>query len=146
MKLTTASELETIAAATEFAATLKPRDIVLLHGDLGMGKSVFSRAIIRALTEQADLDVPSPTFTLVQTYDTPKRDNKGDVYHFDLYRLKDPEELYEIGWEDALASGILLVEWPDRLGYLTPKQAIHITLAAGNTANSRTITIERPNE
>lgn len=142
MKLTTTSEIETIAAATRFAATLTPRDIVLLHGDLGVGKSVFSRAIIRTLTEQADLDVPSPTFTLVQTYDT----SKGDVYHFDLYRLKDPDELYEIGWEDALASGILLVEWPDRLGYLTPKQAIHITLTAGPTPNSRTLTIERPNE
>lgn len=135
----TSSETETITAAAEFAATLNPRDIVLLDGDLGMGKSVFSRAIIRALTSNPDLDVPSPTFTLAQTYDTPK----GDVWHFDLYRLKDPEELYEIGWEDALTSGILLVEWPERLDYLTPKKAIKVTLTQGDTPTSRVITIER---
>lgn len=140
MNYTTHSEAETAAAAADFAATLRPHDIVLLNGDLGMGKSVFSRAILRALTRMPELDVPSPTFTLVQTYDTPK----GEVYHFDLYRLKDPEELYEIGWEDALSTGILLVEWPDRLGYLRPKQAVSVTLAAGETPQSRIITIERP--
>lgn len=135
----TSSEDETIKAAAEFAVTLKPRDIVLLNGDLGMGKSVFARALIRTLTGNPDLDVPSPTFTLAQTYDTPK----GDVWHFDLYRLKDPEELYEIGWEDALSSDIILVEWPERLDYLTPKKAINVTLAQGETQASRVITIER---
>lgn len=139
MKYNTSSETETIAVAAEFAATLKPRDIVLLNGDLGMGKSVFSRAIIRALTLSPDLDVPSPTFTLAQTYDTPI----GEVWHFDLYRLKDPEELYEIGWEDALTSGVILVEWPERLDYLTPKKAIKVTLMQGETPTSRVITIER---
>ena len=135
----TSSENDTIKAAAEFAATLKPRDIVLLNGDLGMGKSVFARAIIRALTGQPDLDVPSPTFTLAQTYETPV----GDVWHLDLYRLKDPEELYEIGWEDALTSGIILVEWPERLDYLTPKKSIKVTLMQGETPTSRVITIER---
>jgi tRNA threonylcarbamoyladenosine biosynthesis protein TsaE len=135
----TSSEDETITAAAAFAATLKPRDIILLNGDLGMGKSVFARAIIRALTKHPDLDVPSPTFTLAQTYDTPM----GDVWHFDLYRLKDPEELYEIGWEDALSSGIIVVEWPERLDYLTPKKSINVTLTQGETPTSRVITIER---
>lgn len=135
----TSSENDTIKAAAEFAGTLKPRDIVLLNGDLGMGKSVFARAVIRAMTGNQDLDVPSPTFTLAQTYET----KVGDVWHFDLYRLKDPEELYEIGWEDALSSGILLVEWPDRLDYLTPKSAITVTLSQGDTPTSRSITIER---
>jgi len=69
MILNTTSEAETIKAAAEFAATLRPRDIVLLNGDLGMGKSVFSRAVIRTLTQCPNLDVPSPTFTLAQTYD-----------------------------------------------------------------------------
>ena len=133
------SEDDTIRFAAEFAATLAPRDIVLLNGDLGLGKSVFSRAIIRALMQNPDLNVPSPTFTLVQTYEAAV----GDIYHFDLYRLKDPEELYEIGWEDALSSGILLVEWPDRLDYLTPKKYITVTLTQGETATSRVITIER---
>lgn len=135
----TSSEEETIKAAAAFAATLKPRDIILLNGDLGMGKSVFSRAVIRAITHNPELDVPSPTFTLAQTYDTPL----GDIWHFDLYRLKDPEELYEIGWEDALSSGIVLVEWPDRLDYLTPKKSITVTLAQGETPTSRVITVER---
>jgi len=135
----TSSEEETIKAAAAFAATLKPRDIILLNGNLGMGKSVFSRAVIRAITHNPELDVPSPTFTLAQTYDTPL----GDIWHFDLYRLKDPEELYEIGWEDALSSGIVLVEWPDRLDYLTPKKSITVTLAQGETPTSRVITVER---
>ncbi|OFW88814.1 MAG: tRNA (adenosine(37)-N6)-threonylcarbamoyltransferase complex ATPase subunit type 1 TsaE [Alphaproteobacteria bacterium RIFCSPHIGHO2_12_FULL_45_9] len=135
----TSSEEETIKAAAAFAATLKPRDIILLNGDLGMGKSVFSRAVIRTITHNPDLDVPSPTFTLAQTYNTPM----GDVWHFDLYRLKDPEELYEIGWEDALSSGIILVEWPERLNYLTPKKSITVTLTQGETPTSRVITVER---
>lgn len=135
----TSSETETIAAAIAFAATIKPRDIILLNGDLGMGKSVFSRAVIRALTGSPDLDVPSPTFTLVQTYEAPI----GDIWHFDLYRLKDPEELYEIGWEDALTSGTILIEWPERLDYLTPQKTITVTLTQGENPSSRVITIER---
>lgn len=140
MNITTTSESETIEAARKFAATLKPRDIVLLNGTLGMGKSVFSRAVIRALAGDEALEVPSPTFTLVQTYDTPQ----ADIWHFDLYRLKDPEELYEIGWEEALGSAILLIEWPERLGYLTPKSAISVTMTQGETPTSRILTIERP--
>lgn len=120
------SEQETIAFATDFARKLKTGDIVLLRGDLGAGKSVFARAVIRALSGDLELEVPSPTFTLVQTYDTPS----GEVWHFDLYRLKDPEEIFELGWEDALAGGIVLVEWPERLGPYVPKttQEIDITI------------------
>jgi tRNA threonylcarbamoyl adenosine modification protein YjeE len=135
----TTEESETIAVATEFAVSLKPRDIVLLDGDLGMGKSVFSRAVIRALAGDTTLDVPSPTFTLVQTYGT----RGGEVFHFDLYRLKDSEELYEIGWEDAVSSGIVLVEWPEQLDDLTPKKYIRIHIVQGETPTSRVITIER---
>jgi tRNA threonylcarbamoyladenosine biosynthesis protein TsaE len=139
MIFNTNSEQETSIVAQEFAATLRPRDIVLLNGDLGLGKSVFSRSVIRALMNNENIDVPSPTFTLVQTYDTPQ----GDVYHFDLYRLKTPEELYEIGWEDALHSGIILVEWPERLGFLKPKHYIQIDIKSGASSDSRFITIQR---
>jgi tRNA threonylcarbamoyladenosine biosynthesis protein TsaE len=139
MILNTNSEQETIDAARDFAITLRPHDIVLLQGDLGLGKSVFSRAVIRALTGIEDLDVPSPTFTLLQTYDAPK----GEIYHFDLYRLKSPEELYEIGWEDALGGGILLIEWPDKLEHLKPKTFIEVDLKMGLTPTSRIITITR---
>jgi tRNA threonylcarbamoyladenosine biosynthesis protein TsaE len=139
MILNTNSEQETIEAARDFAITLRPRDIVLLRGDLGAGKSVFSRSIIRTLVGDECLDVPSPTFTLVQTYDTPN----GEIYHFDLYRLKSPEELYEIGWEDALSAGILLIEWPDKLEHLKPKNFIEVDLKMGLTPTSRIITITR---
>lgn len=134
----TATEAETSAFATRFAATLKGGDIVLLTGDLGAGKSVFCRAAIRALSGKPDLDVPSPTFTLVQTYDTAA----GSVWHFDLYRLKDPEEIHEIGWEEALAGGIVLVEWPDRLGNYTPAKSMNVHIAIDG--NNRLITMSKP--
>lgn len=119
----THSEDETAALAREIAAGAKAGDVFLLEGTLGAGKSVFARGFVRALTG-ADTDVPSPTFTLVQTYDTAK----GTLYHFDLYRLEDPEEIYEIGWEEALSGGIALIEWPERLGPHTPPKARRITI------------------
>jgi tRNA threonylcarbamoyl adenosine modification protein YjeE len=122
------SAAETERFAQAMAARLKPGDVLFLGGDLGMGKSVFARALIRALTDEPGLDVPSPTFTLVQTYDTAK----GPVWHFDLYRIKTPEEIWELGWEDALGEGIILVEWPSRLGNgLAPPDR----LTLGFTAN-----------
>jgi len=122
------SEDETVRFAALFAEKLRCGDVVLLRGDLGAGKSVFARSLIRTLAGKPDLEVPSPTFPLVQTYDTPK----GDVWHFDLYRLKHPDEVFELGWEDALAGGIVLVEWPERLGPYVPKtaQEINFTIQA----------------
>lgn len=139
MIFNTNSEIETIKVAHDFALTLRPHDIVLLNGDLGVGKSVFSRSVIRTLTGDKTLDVPSPTFTLLQTYDT----KIGEVYHFDLYRLKSPDELYEIGWEDALSSGIILIEWPDKLGYLKPKKFMSVDLKSGQDPTSRIISIQK---
>jgi tRNA threonylcarbamoyladenosine biosynthesis protein TsaE len=115
--------------AVSLAAALRPGDVLFLQGDLGAGKTVFARALIRALAGDAQLNVPSPTFTLVQTYDTPH----GPLSHFDLYRLKDPEEIYEIGWEEALSGGIMVVEWPERLGThaaggLAPADRLEIVL------------------
>ena len=92
---TAASENETLERAAAFAHMLEPRDVVLLNGDLGAGKTAFTRQIIRTLTNNPELAVPSPTFTLVQTYDSPKM----DIWHFDLYRLSDPDEIFELGWE-----------------------------------------------
>lgn len=121
----THSEEETKQVARDLSKLLGQGDVLLLHGDLGMGKTVFSRALIRALCGDDDLEVPSPTFTLVQSYDSPK----GTIWHFDLYRLSDPSEIYEIGWEEALSGGIVLVEWPERLGAMKPGGAIEITLS-----------------
>ena len=125
MQITSASESHTAEIAATFAREIVPPAIIFLHGTLGMGKTVFARSLIRALTGDPELDVPSPTFTLVQIYDTPK----APLWHFDLYRLKDPEEIYELGWEEALDGNIVLVEWPERLGPLAPANVTNITLS-----------------
>jgi tRNA threonylcarbamoyladenosine biosynthesis protein TsaE len=119
------SEAETARFAAALAPQLRQGDIILLHGDLGAGKTTFARALIRALTGEAALEVPSPTFTLVQTYDTPL----GDLWHFDLYRLKNSDEIYEVGWEEALGGGLILLEWPERLGALLPPVRLDIRLS-----------------
>lgn len=132
------SEGETLAFAAGFARQLGPRDIVLLEGDLGAGKTAFARSVIRALCNDPDLTVPSPTFTLVQTYDSPNM----EIWHFDLYRLGDPEEIFEIGWEEALSGPLVLVEWPDRLGQYRPDNAISLTLETGEKGpESRKLTL-----
>lgn len=119
------------------ANCLKTGDIVLLKGDLGMGKTTFSRGVICALTD-ADETVVSPTFTLVQQYST----RKGPLFHYDLYRLPSgqPELVLELGWEDSVLDGIVLVEWPDRLCSLSPKDALTITF--NQDGSGRVITIE----
>ncbi len=131
----TTSEAQTEALATATADNAASGQIYLLEGNLGAGKSVFARAFIRRLCG-AKTEVPSPTFTLVQTYDSPK----GPIWHFDLYRLNDPEEIYNIGWEEALAGGIVLVEWPSKLGTLKPKNVRTISIETQGP-ESRTITI-----
>jgi tRNA threonylcarbamoyladenosine biosynthesis protein TsaE len=128
------TESETARIAAEIARAAKPGDIYALRGNLGAGKSVFARAFVQSLME-ADIDVPSPTFTLVQTYDAPT----AMIWHFDLYRLKDPEEIYEIGWEEAISDGICLIEWPERLGTLAPTsmQHIHIEITGAHSRSIR---------
>lgn len=104
------------------APTLRPGDVLALHGDLGMGKSALARAIIRTLAGDPTLEVPSPTFTLVQSYAL-----RSPVHHFDLYRLSDESELEELGFAEAMTDGIVLVEWPERAPGVFDN-AIHITL------------------
>lgn len=109
----------------------KPGDCFLLWGDIGAGKSTLARAFIRALTHPNE-EVPSPTFTLVQTYQSAR----GEIWHADLYRLTNPDELIELGLDDAFDSAITLVEWPDRLGEDTPPHALNLRLTANDTAHS----------
>lgn len=110
--------------ARRLARLAKAGDAVMLKGPLGAGKSTFARAFLRELSGKPDLDVPSPTFTLIQSYDTPN----GPVSHFDLWRLDGESALEEMGWDEA-REGIVLVEWPDRLGSLTPEEALVVTLS-----------------
>ncbi len=138
MVFESASEQETIGYAEKFAQDLKSGDVVLLYGNLGVGKSVFARAVIRATCAQQDMEVPSPTYTLVQTYDA----DKGTVWHFDLYRLADESEIYELGWEEALSDGIILVEWPERLGGLLPSKRIELHISAQGQPDQRTIEVK----
>jgi tRNA threonylcarbamoyladenosine biosynthesis protein TsaE len=118
-----ADEEATLALGARLARDAAPGDVFALAGSLGSGKTTLARGFIRALT-RPDEEVPSPTFTLVQTYETPK----GTIWHFDLYRLEDPEEAWELGIEEAFASGISLIEWPERLGPLLPARRREILL------------------
>ena len=124
-------EAATARLGAVLAAELKPGEAICLTGPLGAGKSTLARALIRALTTPTE-DVPSPTFTLVQSYDLPA----GAAHHFDLYRLDGPAGLDELGWDEAL-EGIVLVEWPDRLGALAPADALRITLEPGAAEDAR---------
>jgi tRNA threonylcarbamoyladenosine biosynthesis protein TsaE len=114
----------THALAARIAGLARAGDAILLEGPLGAGKSEFARAFLRAITGDAALEVPSPTFTLVQSYDSPR----GQIHHFDLWRLDGPDALEELGW-DELRADIVLVEWPDRLGALVPPDSLVIRLA-----------------
>lgn len=114
----------TARLAARAAALAHPGDAILLAGPLGAGKTAFARAFLRAATGDQRLEVPSPSFTLLQSYDT----TIGTVHHFDLWRLDGPRALAELGWDDAQAD-IVLVEWPDRLGHARPDDALVITFA-----------------
>ena len=118
------------AAASEslgarLASVLRVRDVVALQGDLGAGKTTLARGLLRALAGDPDMDVPSPTFTLVEVYEFPAL----AVWHFDLYRLKRPEDAWELGLEQALGEAVSLIEWPERLEDLIPTDRLEIRLS-----------------
>ncbi|UPY36946.1 tRNA (adenosine(37)-N6)-threonylcarbamoyltransferase complex ATPase subunit type 1 TsaE [Sediminicoccus sp. KRV36] len=133
MNITLDTLTATEALATRLAGLARAGDALLLQGPLGAGKSALARAFLRAATGDPALEVPSPTFTLVQSYDLP-----GGIaaHHFDLYRLGGPAGLIELGWDEARA-GIILVEWPERLGPLVPQGALHVELLPGASEEAR---------
>ncbi len=138
MEIITYREEETIGAAQDLAVQIGCGDHIFLSGDLGAGKSVFARAMIRALSDNPILEVPSPTFTILQIYET----KEFPIFHYDLYRLEDPEEIYELSWDDALAEGVVLVEWPQKLGEFLPAKRLDIVLSKfKNVENKRRIQI-----
>jgi len=137
VKIFLPDERATEDLAGRLAARAAPGDAILLSGPLGAGKSVFARAFIRAAAGAPDLAVPSPSFTLVQVYETPK----GAIWHYDLWRLEDHHALEELGWDEA-SQAITLVEWPERLGPLAPVPALWVTLAYAESGRYAEVTGE----
>jgi tRNA threonylcarbamoyl adenosine modification protein YjeE len=131
------SEADLARLTDEVAFLLQPGDTVGLEGDLGTGKSTFARALIRALSADPGLEVPSPTFTLMQSYETPR----FDVAHFDLYRLADPRELDELGLDAALKRGVALIEWPSRGGDRLTEDRLTLLFEEAGAADRRNVTI-----
>jgi tRNA threonylcarbamoyl adenosine modification protein YjeE len=119
------------------ALKVRVGDLITLSGDLGAGKTTFARTFIRAMLDAPDAEVPSPTFTLVQPYATPRM----EIAHFDLYRLSDPSEIDEIGFDEAVAHGIALVEWPERAAGRLHGHHLDIALGVGPSAETRTLTL-----
>ena len=114
----------TMVIAGEQAAWLASGDFVALVGDLGAGKTVFARGLIRALTEEPTLETPSPTFTLMQVYEA----SRAQVVHADLYRIRGAVELGNIGWEEAIEGAIAVVEWADRFPEILPPDRIEVAI------------------
>lgn len=127
------NEDETRSVAEDLAVILVPGDVVALSGDLGAGKTTFSRAVLRALAQEDTLEVPSPTFTLVQPYSF----DRVEVAHFDLYRLADPDELIELGFDDQIYKTISLIEWPDRAGDYLPPATLWLSIEIGQDDTKR---------
>src|SRR4029077_21237738 len=133
-------EAATAAFAARIAALARPGDVIALKGELGAGKTSFARAFIRA--RGGVEPVPSPAVTLVQVYEL----GHGTIWHIDAYRLRHPEEAWELDIEDAFHEGVSLIEWPERLGSLIPARRLEITLSAGETPTPRRALIDLPAE
>jgi len=127
--------LEDLAATERLAQRLarhaRPGDVFGLRGELGAGKTTFARGFITSIF--GPTEVPSPTFTLVQTYE----DDHAVIWHFDLYRLKAPEEALELGLDEARRHAVLLIEWPERLGALMPADWLELVLEPGVDEHAR---------
>jgi tRNA threonylcarbamoyladenosine biosynthesis protein TsaE len=127
------SEEDTRALGAAVARVVRPGDVIALRGGLGAGKTTFARGFIRHLTGSPE-EVVSPTFTLVQTYEA----SPAEIWHFDLYRLAKAEDVFELGLDDALTGGIVLIEWPERMERLLPPRRLDVELTvAGSGRQAR---------
>jgi tRNA threonylcarbamoyladenosine biosynthesis protein TsaE len=137
LTLALADEAATESLGRRLAGLARRGDMIALTGPLGAGKTTMARAFIRHLTNPAE-EVPSPTFTLVQTY----AGRSGAIWHFDLFRLTRPDEALELGLEDALAEGIVLIEWPERLGAALPARRLDVILDVAAAEDTRRATLD----
>lgn len=133
------NEQATISLGQALATVSDQGDVWALYGTLGMGKSVWARAFIQHLT--AAKEVPSPTFTLVQVYETLDL----EIFHYDLYRLKSPEEIWELNIEEAMGQGICLIEWPEKMGAYLPRTCMRVRITPWDN-NGRKFEIEVPEQ
>ncbi len=122
-KFTCKNEAEMLVLGGRMGAWLNSRDIVAMTGDLGAGKTTLVRGLIQA--QMPNEEVPSPTYTLVQTYDLPHY----ELWHCDLYRLKHPDEAFELGLIDAFEEAVCVLEWPDKIGQHLPDTALNVHIA-----------------
>lgn len=134
------NEAETAEVARKLAQITKRGDVWALNGTLGAGKSVFARAFIQSLTDAEE--VPSPTFTLVQSYWT----DNFDIYHYDLYRLEQAMDIFELGVEDAFFSGVSLVEWPEKMESFAPRNMWQVNIEINGDARKITVGSEDINK
>ena len=141
LTLRLASPEDTTRFAKRLAPRVKPGDVILLNGGLGAGKTHFARALIQARLSVPQ-DVPSPTYTLIQTYDT----DDTEIWHADLYRLSGPEEAVELGLIDAFDDAVCLIEWPERLKEDTPEGALRLTFEMTDTPGERLLLVQAPTD
>ncbi|MGB0902837.1 tRNA (adenosine(37)-N6)-threonylcarbamoyltransferase complex ATPase subunit type 1 TsaE [Halocynthiibacter sp.] len=134
-------ENQTADFARTLAAQLQSGDCILLEGPVGAGKSFFARAAIQSLLAEPE-DIPSPTFTLVQTYEGPV----GEIWHSDLYRLSHPDEVEELGLVDAMNDAVCFIEWPDRLGSYMPQGALMLRFETGSDIGTRNLHVSSTSE
>ena len=139
-RLTLDGEQATAELAAEIASLTEDGDVIALSGELGTGKTTFARAFLREWGVQEE--IPSPTFTLVQTYEL----EAGTVWHFDLYRLEKPDDALELDIEDAFTEGISLIEWPERLGAYLPWERLDLRFVIGEREDVRRVEIEGTDE
>jgi len=132
MALKIKNKQDTKKLSKKISDILSVGDVLTLRGELGVGKTALARDVINNLSK-SNTDVTSPTFNLLQIYDT----SKGEVHHFDLYRVKNIEEIYELGIEDSFANAITIIEWPELAENILPNNIIDIELSYGNSEEER---------
>jgi len=134
LSLSLDTEDATLALGAKIALHLRVTDVVFLTGALGAGKTTLARGLIRALTE--DVIIPSPTYTLIQTYTAPA----FDLWHCDFYRLEQPDEILELGILDFMDTGVSLIEWPEKMGAYRPEAGLQVDLGFSDTGRLAVLT------